>query len=82
MKEKKTAEKKDKRIIIRLSEKDLEVINNKAVVADISLSDYIRTSALSSKRGKLPTGKKICPFCKSLIPDESKFCVDCGQKLI
>ena len=94
MNNKNSNQKKDKRIIVRLSEEDYNLIITKATNAKISLSDYIRVTALSSKRGKPPKIEEniieneniedfiICPFCNSKIPANAHFCGECGNKII
>lgn len=83
-------QKKDKRIIVRLSEDDYNIITDKANTAKMTLSDYIRITALSSKRGKTPKIEEnvhtnlcaiVCTACKSENPLNAHFCRDCGTKL-
>ncbi len=31
---------------------------------------------------QIPSGKKICPYCRAIIPAKAKFCPRCGRRLV
>lgn len=67
---------KDKRIIIRMTAEEEKELHARAVAADCSMSEYIRSCVFSSKKGL--KGKKYCS-CGTYINESDNYCGQCGQ---
>ena len=79
---------KNDRLYIRISPEDYATIAEKAAAVGESLSDYVRTAALESKRGKRRgrPPKKVAPLCcgncGAPLAENALFCGCCGQSAL